>query len=201
VNPLLDKNLWKKHNHLAGVDEAGRGPLAGPVVAAAVIFKRNFYNPEINDSKKLSPAKREKLYKIITNVAQSYAFGIVGPDIIDKINILNATKQAMRQAIDSLRVTPDIVLIDAVTIADLPLQQLAIIKGDTLSLSIAAASILAKVKRDRIMQKYHEQYPVYQFNKHKGYPTKLHRQCIRDYGPCPIHRKTFQLLPLAKYNG
>lgn len=194
MKALLDKNLWKKHNLLAGVDEAGRGPLAGPVVAAAVILKKNFYNPEINDSKKLSALKREKIYKLITDVALSYSFGIVAPDIIDEINILNATKRAMRQAIDGLKVPPDIVLIDGLTITDLPVQQLAIIKGDTLSLSIAAASILAKVTRDNIMQQYHKQYPVYQFDKHKGYPTKLHRRCIREYGPCPIHRKSFRLL-------
>jgi len=194
VKALLDKKLWKKHSHLAGVDEAGRGPLAGPVVAAAVILERNFYNSEIDDSKKLSPAKREKLYVLITNIALSYSFGIVEPEIIDEINILNATKRAMRQAINGLKILPNLVLIDAVTITDLPFRQISIIKGDTLSLSIAAASILAKVKRDTIMQKYHKIYPMYQFNKHKGYPTKLHRQCIKEHGPCPIHRKTFRLL-------
>jgi len=194
VKALLDKKLWKKHSHLAGVDEAGRGPLAGPVVAAAVILERNFYDSEIDDSKKLLPAKREKLYALITNIALSYSFGIVESEIIDEINILNATKRAMRQAIDGLKIFPNLVLIDAVTITDLPFRQISIIKGDTLSLSIAAASILAKVKRDTIMQKYHKLYPMYQFNKHKGYPTKLHRQCIKEYGPCPIHRKTFRLL-------
>ncbi|MGB3478182.1 MAG: ribonuclease HII [bacterium] len=194
MKALLDKKLWKKHSHLAGVDEAGRGPLAGPVVAAAVILERNFYDSEIDDSKKLSPAKREKLYALITNIALSYSFGIVESEIIDEINILNATKRAMRQAIDGLKIFPNLVLIDAVTITDLPFRQISIIKGDTLSLSIAAASILAKVKRDTIMQKYHKLYPMYQFNKHKGYPTKLHRQCIKEHGPCPIHRKTFRLL-------
>ncbi len=194
MKALLDKKLWKKHSYLAGVDEAGRGPLAGPVVAAAVILERNFYNSEIDDSKKLSPAKREKLYVLITNIALSYSFGIVEPEIIDEINILNATKRAMRQAINGLKILPNLVLIDAVTITDLPFRQISIIKGDTLSLSIAAASILAKVKRDTIMQKYHKIYPMYQFNKHKGYPTKLHRQCIKEHGPCPIHRKTFRLL-------
>lgn len=194
MKALLDKKLWKKHSHLAGVDEAGRGPLAGPVVAAAVILERNFYDSEIDDSKKLLPAKREKLYALITNIALSYSFGIVESEIIDEINILNATKRAMRQAIDGLKIFPNLVLIDAVTITDLPFRQISIIKGDTLSLSIAAASILAKVKRDTIMQKYHKLYPMYQFNKHKGYPTKLHRQCIKEYGPCPIHRKTFRLL-------
>ncbi len=194
MKALLDKKLWKKHSHLAGVDEAGRGPLAGPVVAAAVILERNFYNSEIDDSKKLSPAKREKLYALITNIALSYSFGIVESEIIDEINILNATKRAMHQAINGLKIFPNLVLIDAVTITDLPFRQISIIKGDTLSLSIAAASILAKVKRDTIMQKYHKIYPMYQFNKHKGYPTKLHRQCIKKHGPCPIHRKTFRLL-------
>lgn len=194
MKALLDKKLWKKHSHLAGVDEAGRGPLAGPVVAAAVILERNFYNSEIDDSKKLSPAKRERLYALITNIALSYSFGVVGPEIIDEINILNATKRAMRQAINGLKILPNLVLIDAVTITDLPFRQISIIKGDTLSLSIAAASILAKVKRDTIMQKYHKIYPMYQFNKHKGYPTKLHRQCIKEHGPCPIHRMTFRLL-------
>lgn len=194
MKALLDKKLWKKHSHLAGVDEAGRGPLAGPVVAAAVILERNFYNSEIDDSKKLSPAKREKLYALITNIALSYSFGIVESEIIDEINILNATKRAMHQAINGLKIFPNLVLIDAVTITDLPFRQISIIKGDTLSLSIAAASILAKVKRDTIMQKYHKIYPMYQFNKHKGYPTKLHRQCIKEHGPCPIHRKTFRLL-------
>lgn len=194
MKALLDRKLWKKHSHLAGVDEAGRGPLAGPVVAAAVILKRDFYNLEIDDSKKLSPAKRERLYALITNVALSYAFGIVEPECIDEINILNATKQAMRQAIDSLNILPNCVLIDAVTITDLPFRQISIIKGDTLSLSIAAASILAKVKRDAIMREYHKIYPMYQFDKHKGYPTKLHRQCIAEHGPCPIHRMTFRLL-------
>jgi ribonuclease HII len=194
MKALLDKNLWKKHNHLAGVDEAGRGPLAGPVVAAAVILKKNFYNPEIDDSKKLTPVKREKLYRIITDSALSYSFGIVEPAIIDSINILNATKQAMKQAISDLKIIPDIVLIDGIWVTDLPCRQIPVIKGDTLSLSIAAASILAKVKRDTIMDQYHEQYPAYQFNKHKGYPTKLHRQCIREHGPCPIHRKSFRLL-------
>jgi ribonuclease HII len=194
MKALLDKNLWQKHNFLAGVDEAGRGPLAGPVVACAVILQKNFFNPQIDDSKKLSVKKREKLFEIITRSALSYSFGIVGHDTIDKINILNATKLAMHKAISKLNIKPDIVLIDAITLDDLPFRQYAIIKGDTLSLSIAAASILAKVTRDNMMRKYHNEYPVYGFDKHKGYPTKLHRKCIREYGPCPIHRKTFRLL-------
>jgi ribonuclease HII len=194
VKALPDKRLWKKHSLLAGVDEAGRGPLAGPVVASAVILPKNFYNPEINDSKKLSPIKRETLFKIIIQVALSYSFGIVEPAVIDKINILNATKLAMRKAIDSLNPCPEIVLVDALKIENLSFKQKSIIKGDTLSISIAAASILAKVKRDKIMVEYHKIYPQYQFHKHKGYPTKLHRMCIKEYGTCAIHRKTFRLL-------
>lgn len=194
MKALLDKRLWRKHNLLAGVDEAGRGPLAGPVVASAVILPKNFYNPEVDDSKRLSVVKREELYGIITKAALSYSFGIIEPTIIDKINILNATKLAMLEAINDLNHRPGVILIDAVNIENLPFKQIALIKGDTLSISIAAASILAKVKRDAIMQEYHKLYPQYQFHKHKGYPTKLHRQCIKEYGPCPIHRMTFRLL-------
>ncbi|GAG69540.1 unnamed protein product, partial [marine sediment metagenome] len=168
--------------------------LAGPVVASAVILPKNFYNPEIDDSKKLSPAKREKLYRIITQAAVSFSFGIIEHDVIDKINILQATKRAMFQAINTLDPTPEIVLVDALAIEQLPFRQISLIKGDTLSLTIAAASILAKVKRDTIMCEYHKKYPQYQFFKHKGYPTKLHRLCIKEYGPCPIHRKSFRLL-------
>jgi ribonuclease HII len=194
LRALPEKNLWKKFSLLAGVDEAGRGPIAGPVVASAVILPRKFSHPEIDDAKKLSPATRERLYRIITRIAVSFSFGIIDHDVIDKINILQATKQAMYQAIRALNPQPEIVLIDAISLEQLRLRQIALIKGDTLSLSIAAASILAKVKRDTIMCEYHKQYPQYQFYKHKGYPTKLHRRCVKEYGPCPIHRKTFRLL-------
>jgi ribonuclease HII len=194
VRALPEKKLWRKFNLLAGVDEAGRGPIAGPVVASAVILPRNFSHPEIDDSKKLTAVKREKLYHIISQAAVSFSFGIIEHDVIDTINILQATKQAMYQAIRMLNPQPEIVLIDALSLEQLPFRQVALIKGDTLSLSIAAASILAKVKRDTIMCEYHKQYPQYQFYKHKGYPTKLHRCCVREYGPCPIHRKTFRLL-------
>ncbi len=194
MRALPDKQLWKRFNLVAGVDEAGRGPIAGPVVASAVILPQNFFNPEIDDSKNLSVATRERLYAIITRVALSFSFGIVDSDLIDEINILQATKLAMRKAIDGLHPQPEIVLIDALLIEGLPLQQIGLVKGDTLSISIAAASILAKVKRDALMCEYHKQYPHYQFFKHKGYPTKLHRRCIREFGPCPIHRKTFRLL-------
>jgi ribonuclease HII len=194
LRALPEKKLWRRFSLLAGVDEAGRGPIAGPVVASAVILPRNFLHPEIDDSKKLSPATREKLYHIITHAAISFSFGIIEHDVIDKINILQATKQAMHHAIQALNPPPEIVLIDGLSLEQLPFRQVALIKGDTLSLSIAAASILAKVKRDLIMCEYHKQYPQYQFYRHKGYPTKLHRRCVKEHGPCPIHRKTFRLL-------
>ncbi len=194
LKSLLDNNFWENFEYIAGCDEAGRGPIAGPVVAAAVILPRYFYHQEIDDSKKLTPAKREELFAVIKKNAVSYAFGIVAPKIIDKINVLNATKLAMYQAITSLSVKPEAVLIDALNIENLSIPQVSLIKGDTLSISIAAASILAKVKRDSIMLAYHRKYPHYQFLKHKGYPTSLHRECIKKYGPCQIHRRSFRLI-------
>jgi ribonuclease HII len=193
VKALLDKKLWKKNSFIAGVDEAGRGPLAGPVVAAAVILPRYFYHPEIDDSKKLSGRKRSILYEHITKNAVAYAFGIIDHTVIDDINILNATKNAMTSAITGLYPHPDVVLIDAVSLNAITCRQIALIKGDTLSISIAAASILAKVARDRIMVQYHTQYPVYGFDRHKGYPTKYHREQLKTYGPCAIHRRSFRL--------
>lgn len=194
MKAVIDHKFWQKFNFIAGCDEAGRGPLAGPVVAAAVILPKNFYHPEIDDSKKLSAIKREILFKVIQHSAVSYAFGIVASDVIDKINILEATKLAMAQAITGLSQNPEIVLIDAVKIDNLPYEQIPIIKGDTLSINIASASILAKVKRDSIMLEYHRQFPMYGFDRHKGYPTDYHRMCIKKYGPCPIHRKSFRLI-------
>ena len=195
MEALPDKNLWTKYSLIAGCDEAGRGPLAGPVVAAAVILPRNFFHPAINDSKRLTPAQRDKTYPIITQAALAYAFGIVDHMVIDEINILNATKRAMRDAILGLGVKPEAVLIDAVKLEDLGCEQISLIRGDQLSISIAAASILAKVKRDGIMVEYANLYPLYQFERHKGYPTALHRDCIKKFGPCPIHRRSFKLLP------
>ena len=194
MKALPDQKLWKKYNLIAGVDEAGRGPLAGPVVAAAVILPKDFLHPEIDDSKRLSPAKREGLYETITCYAISYAFGVVEASTIDAINILQATKSAMYTAITSLDPSPQFVLVDALAVDALPFKQFALTKGDTLSISIAAASILAKVCRDSMMREYHKSYPQYHFHRHKGYPTKLHRDCIRKYGSCPIHRKSFRLL-------
>ena len=194
MKALPDQKLWKKYNLIAGVDEAGRGPLAGPVVAAAVILPKGFLHPEIDDSKRLSPKKREGLYATITRHALTYSFGIVEAKTIDATNILKATKSAMYTAITGLNPRPQFVLIDALAVDALPFRQFALTKGDTLSISIAAASILAKVRRDTIMREYHKSYPQYQFHRHKGYPTKLHRDCIRKYGSCPIHRKSFRLL-------
>lgn len=194
MKALPDKKLWKKHKLIAGVDEAGRGPLAGPVVAAAVILPKDFVHPEIDDSKKLSPKKRNRLYDVITGSAIAYSFGVVNARVIDDINILEATKSAMSTAVFKLNPIPEFVLIDALRIDALPYQQSALIKGDTLSISIAAASILAKVHRDAIMCDYHKTYPQYQFDKHKGYPTKLHRARIKEFGSCSIHRKSFHLL-------
>lgn len=194
MKQTIDREFWSKFDFIAGCDEAGRGPLAGPVVAAAVILPKNFYHPEIDDSKKLSPLKREELFIIIQKAAVSFSFGIVPVEVIDEVNILQATKMAMSEAINKLSPQPEIVLIDALKIDTLAIEQYPIIKGDSLSINIASASILAKVKRDSIMLEYHRQYPMYGFDKHKGYPTLLHRECIKKYGPCPIHRKTFKLL-------
>lgn len=194
MKQVIDREFWNRFDLIAGCDEAGRGPLAGPVVAAAVILPKNFYHPEIDDSKKLSSSKREELFNIIKNCAISFSFGIVPVEVIDRINILQATKLAMSEAINGLTPKPEIVLIDALMIDTLSIEQYPIIKGDTLSINIASASILAKVKRDSIMLEYHKKYPVYGFDKHKGYPTFFHRECIKKYGPCPIHRKTFKLL-------
>jgi ribonuclease HII len=189
-----DEKCWEQHEFVAGCDEAGRGPLAGPVVAAAVILPRNFFHPEIDDSKKLTARKREELFHVIEKVAVAHAFGIVDHSVIDEINILNSTKRAMREAITGLATVPEMVLIDAVRVDGLPFPQVPIIGGDALSISIAAASILAKVKRDTIMVGYGAEYPQYKFERHKGYPTRMHRECIRKYGPCPIHRMSFRLL-------
>ena len=178
-------------SYICGIDGAGRGPLAGPVVAGAVVLPKGCRILYVNDSKKLSEKKREMLYDVILNEAVSVGVGIVSPERIDEINILNATYEAMREAINNLTVKPDILLNDAVTIPDVDIEQVPIIKGDAKSLSIASASIIAKVTRDRLMYHYDELYPEYGFAKHKGYGTKLHTDVLKEIGPCPIHRKTF----------
>lgn len=182
---------YSDYEFICGIDEAGRGPFAGPVVAGAVILPKDSRILYVNDSKKLSEKKREELYDIIMKEAVSVGVGIAAPERIDEINILNATYEAMQQAINNLTVTPGILLNDAVNIPGIDIKQIPIIKGDAKSLSIASASIIAKVTRDRIMYGYDKLYPEYGFAKHKGYGTKQHREALAEYGPCPIHRKTY----------
>jgi len=177
---------------VAGVDEAGRGCLAGPVVAAAVILARDWSLPDVNDSKQLTASQRDKLFPLIQEQAISVGVGIIPATTIDKVNILQATYLAMEQAIDTLEITPQYLLLDAVTLKNVLIPQRGITKGDSLSISIAAASIIAKVTRDRLMIDYDKQYPQYGFAGHKGYGTKQHRHAIATHSPCPIHRKTFR---------
>ena len=177
--------------NVCGIDEAGRGPLCGPVVAGAVILSKECNILYINDSKKLTEKMRDKVYDEIAANAVAWAIGMASPERIDEINILQATYEAMREAIGKLKVTPDILLNDAVTIPDVDIKQVPIIKGDAKSRSIAAASIMAKVTRDRMMEQYDALYPEYGFARHKGYGTKAHIEALKEYGPCPIHRRTF----------
>lgn len=176
---------------ICGIDEAGRGPLAGPVAAGAVILPKDCEILFLNDSKKLSEKRREELFAEIKEKAVAWSVGIVGPDRIDEINILQATYEAMRKAVNGLSVEPDLLLNDAVTIPKVNIMQIPIIKGDAKSVSIAAASILAKVTRDHMMAEYDRMFPQYGFAKHKGYGTAAHISAIKEHGPCPIHRKTF----------
>ncbi len=176
---------------IAGVDEAGRGPLAGPVVAAAVILHPGAEILGINDSKKLTEKKREELYPQILERAMAVGTGIVSAARIDEINILQATYEAMRKAVGQLCFAPDVLLVDAVTIPGLDIRQVPIIKGDAKSLSIGAASIIAKVTRDRLMREMAEIYPEYGFKGHKGYGTAAHIEALKKFGPCPIHRRSF----------
>lgn len=184
---------------VAGVDEAGRGPLAGPVCAVAVVLPVDCEIEGLDDSKKLSEKKREKLYDIIIEKAVAYKIELVDNKIIDDINILNATMMAMTNAVNGLNLKPDFVLIDGNRLpAQLEIPAEAIVKGDSKSMSIATASILAKVTRDRLMLSLAKEYPEYEFEKHKGYGTKLHCEKLREFGPCEIHRKTFIGKILAK---
>lgn len=177
---------------IAGVDEAGRGPLAGDVYAAAVIFERGTVIEGLNDSKKISPKKRDMLFEVIKEKALSYSVGVATVSEIEELDILNATFLAMRRAIEGLSVKPEFVMVDGNQhIRKLEIENEPVIKGDSLSMSIAAASILAKVERDRYMEKMAEEYPQYEFSSHKGYGTARHSQLIRELGPCPIHRLSF----------
>lgn len=190
------KNIDKKYfkdgiNLLAGVDEAGRGPLAGPVVAASVILPKNFHHKEIDDSKKLSHKQREKLFEIITENAISFSFSVISQTTIDKINILNATLLAMQKSVNKLKPIPELVLIDGNKIFNSRLQLIPVVKGDSLSQSIAAASIIAKVIRDRMMNRLAEKYSYYGWEHNKGYPTRQHIEALLKFGPTPVHRKSF----------
>lgn len=189
----IDKTFYSQGvEYLAGIDEAGRGPLAGPVVVGCVIMPKDSFIEGVNDSKKVSEKKREKLYEQITKEAISWGVGIVNQDEIDEINILNATKKALTMAIESLEIKPNRILVDALThINTLGIPYTSIIKGDATSYSIAAASIVAKVTRDRIMEEWDKVYPVYGFAKHKGYGTSAHMKAIRENGVCPLHRESF----------
>lgn len=196
-----EKILWERgFKYVAGLDEAGRGPLAGPVVAAAVFIKslpaqvgnKNFLKG-INDSKKLSEKQRDYFYKILTNHKNiKWGIGIISEKVIDKINILEATKMAMQKAVEDLGCKADHLLLDGNFEIKSSIPQKSIIRGDQKVISISAASVIAKVTRDKIMRKYHKKYPQYKFNKHKGYPTELHVRNLKKFGACSIHRKSFQ---------
>lgn len=196
---LRQQKMWeyenkKKENgykNIAGVDEAGRGPLAGPVFAACVILPEGCVINGINDSKKLSEKKREELFDEITKKAISYSIASVDEKIIDEVNILNATHIAMNKAVETMEILPDFVLIDGNSIKNMTIPHETVVKGDAKSINIAAASILAKVSRDRYICEVAEKYPQYEFEKHKGYGTKVHTDALKKYGPCKIHRRTF----------
>jgi ribonuclease HII len=179
-------------DRLAGVDEAGRGPWAGPVVSAVVILPPAVRIQGLNDSKLVSPQKREELYEIIVREAEDWAVGIVGPRVIDRINILQATYESMRRAFSRLRLRPDLTVVDGRLIPELSVRQTAFPGADRRSASVAAASIIAKVTRDRMMTEAHTRHPHYGFDRHKGYGTKEHSEALRLHGPCEIHRKSFE---------
>lgn len=189
----MEKDLRQKgFQKICGIDEAGRGPLAGPVVVAGVIMPEDSMIEGVNDSKKVSEKKREKLYDLILEEAISYSVAIIGQDIIDEINILNATKQGVTKVVEELKIKPDLILVDAlahINTKGIPYD--SIIKGDAKCYNIAAASIIAKVTRDRIMRQWDEIYPQYGFAQHKGYGTANHIASIKEYGLCPIHRRSF----------
>ncbi len=185
------ENKYSDLAYVAGIDEAGRGPLAGPVVAAAVILPKDIFLPFLNDSKKVTEKRRDVLFDEIKQNAIAYGIGIASNTLIDEINILQATYEAMREAINALEKTPDVLLVDAVHIPDINIKQVGIVKGDAKSVNIAAASILAKVTRDRLMAEYDKIYPEYGFASNKGYGTATHIAALKEIGPCAIHRKSF----------
>ena len=190
---IEEELIQKGYKYIAGIDEAGRGPLAGPVVAAAVILPRDYNSDILNDSKKISPKVREKLYEELTDPLSKVAWGysVISPEIIDEINILNATHRAMSESVLNLETEPSFAIIDGNPVKGFPYPYQAVVKGDEKCLSIAAASIIAKVERDRLMLKYAEKYPEYGFERHKGYGTKLHLNALKEFGASPIHRQSF----------
>ena len=206
----LERKLWERgFKMVAGTDEVGRGPLAGPVVAACVVFPPSINGTRfeaerlsgVDDSKKLTPAKREEMFELIRENALEVGIGIVGEKDIDRINILNASLTAMWKAVSKLKDPPDFILVDGnQKIPNLPLPQMAVVKGDSLSLTIAAASIIAKVTRDRIMLQYHEKYPEFCFAENKGYGTRTHIEALKAMGPCEIHRHSFKIVRLCRSN-
>ena len=189
----IEKSFHEKGiKYIAGIDEAGRGPLAGPVVVASVIMPEDSMIEGVNDSKKVSEKKRENLYDIILEEAISYGIGIIYQDEIDEINILQATKKGLTEAVEQMKIKPDLIMVDALTGIDtLGIPYQSIIKGDAKCYSISAASIIAKVTRDRIMREWDTVYPEYGFASHKGYGTAKHIAALKEYGPCPIHRRSF----------
>lgn len=191
VYPALAEGGDPANVLICGIDEAGRGPLAGPVAAGACILPADHDILYINDSKRLTPKRRDELFEEIRKDALAWHVALIGPERIDEINILQATYEAMREAIAALRPEPHAIVADAVTIPGVEIPQIGIVKGDAKCASIAAASILAKVTRDRLMEEYDARYPEYGFASHKGYGTKAHIDALREYGPCPIHRRTF----------
>ena len=193
LKKIEDEIYEKEHvEYICGIDEAGRGPLAGPVVVASVIMKPDSFIEGVNDSKKVSEKKREKLYEQIIEEAVSYSVGIIDQNEIDEINILNATKKGLTESIKGLKVKPERIIVDALDKIDTcGIPYMPIVKGDAKCYSIAAASIIAKVTRDRIMRQWDEVYPMYGFSRHKGYGTAAHIAAIKEYGLCPLHRRSF----------
>ncbi|MDR0841183.1 MAG: ribonuclease HII [Christensenellaceae bacterium] len=187
----IERPYWAQGACIAGMDEVGRGPLAGPVVAACIVLPEEPLLEYVNDSKKVSPARRQKLYPALLGAALSYGVGWVAPQVIDTINILQATKLAFAKAYAAMAVKPELVLIDAVQGVNIPARQRAIVHGDALSYLIAAASIVAKVERDAYMTEMDAQYPQYGFAQNKGYGTARHIAALREHGPCPLHRRSF----------
>ncbi len=193
-----EQALAKGYLHICGVDEAGRGPVAGPVCAAAVILPKGKIIEGVNDSKKLTEKKREALFDVIKQEAVSYSIAYASVQEIEEINILNATMLAMKRAVEGLDVKADYAMIDGDRMPDLSVDSECVVKGDARSMSIACASILAKVTRDRLLYQYAQEYPQYHFEKHKGYGTKLHKEALLEYGPCPYHRPSFLKKFLSK---